>query len=98
MTENDIHTIDKKEQKAKRRQRTAAVFTLLANLVFFLTIWLLSKYDQISLDQVIFQMKTSAAGANSDLMNSAYLRVGAFGIVATLIEVGLYKWIKKNVC
>ena len=97
MTENDIHTIDKKEQKAKRRQRTAAVFTLLANLVFFLTIWLLSKYDQISLDQVIFQMKTSAAGANSDLMNSAYLRVGVFGIVATLIEVGLYKWIKKNV-
>ena len=73
------------------------VFTLLANLVFFLTIWLLSKYDQISLDQVIFQMKTSTAGANSNLMNSAYLRVGVFGFAATAIEIVAYRRLKKEV-
>ncbi len=93
MEESVIHTEDK---KMKRRQRGALIFALLANLLVFLTIWLLSKYDQISLDQVIFQMKTSAAGANRSLMNSAYIRVIGLGLVATVIEVLLYRVVYRH--
>ena len=83
--------IDKSERRSRRRLVPALIFALLGNLIVFLTIWLLSKYDQISLDQVIFQMKTSAAGANSNLMNSAYIRVGVFGVAATVLEVFVYR-------
>ena len=91
MEENVIHT---NEKWVKRKHIVAIIMLLLANLMVFLTIWLLSKYDQISLDQVIFQMKTSAAGANSNLMNSAYIRVGVFGVVSTLIQILAYKRLK----
>lgn len=76
---------------AKRRinkKNVAAVLLLaVANMILFLTIWLLNKYDKICLDQVLFQMKSSAAGANRSIMNSAYVRVIGFGIMLTLIEV-----------
>ena len=94
MEENVIHT---NEKRVKRKHIVAIIMLLLANLMVFLTIWLLSKYDQISLDQVIFQMKTSAAGANSNLMNSAYIRVGVFGVVSTLIQILAYKRLKVEV-
>ena len=94
MSKDVIHT---EEKKVKRKHIAATLFLLLANLLVFLTIWLLSKYDQISLDQVIFQMKTSAAGANKNLMNSAYIRVGVFGVVSTLIQILAYKRLKVEV-
>ena len=94
MEENVIHT---NEKRVKRKHIAAIILLLLANLMVFLTIWLLSKYDQISLDQVIFQMKTSAAGANSNLMNSAYIRVGVFGVASTLIQILAYKRLKVEV-
>ena len=81
----------------------AFVILLLANLLMFLTIWMSKKYDQVSLDQFIYQIKTSAAGANRSLMNSAYVRVGVYGAVLTLIELlaylivsgTLFYWISK---
>lgn len=65
----------------------AVILLLAGNLIFFLTIWLSQKYDHVSLDQFIYQMRTSAAGANRSLMNSAYVRVGVYGCVLTLAEV-----------
>lgn len=94
MRKGVIHTKDKRQ---KRWRIGALIFALLGNLLVFLTIWLLSKYDKISLDQVLYQMKTSAAGANSNVLNSAYIRVGVFGVAATVIEVLLYRLLKKNV-
>ena len=48
------------------KKQFAAMFILLvANLLFFWMVWMLGKYDRISLDQVIFQLKTSAAGAST---------------------------------
>ena len=88
-------------QKAKKTEKSiekipvskrwvaSAVVLLAANLLFFLTLWLLNKYDQVRLDQIIFQMKTSAAGANRSLLGSAFLRVGGFGIGAMLVEIFL---------
>lgn len=64
----------------------ALIGLLLANLIFFLTIWLASKYDKVSLDQFIYQMKSSAAGANRSLAKSAWVRVGLYGIGLTALE------------
>ena len=68
----------------------SVVCLLLGNLLFFLTIWLANKYDRVSLDQFIYQLKTSAAGANRSLMGSAYVRVGLFGFLLTALEVFVY--------
>ncbi|MBQ7839937.1 MAG: LTA synthase family protein [Lachnospiraceae bacterium] len=70
-----------------KRPVAALVILLLGNLLFFLTLWLLSKYDQVYLDQMVFQLKTSSEGVHKDLASSAAVRVGLFGIVATAVEV-----------
>lgn len=74
-------------KKVLWKRIAALLIVLLSNLLFFLTVWMSQKYDQVSLDQFIYQAKTSAAGANRSLMKSAYIRVGAYGGVLTLIEV-----------
>ena len=74
-------------KKVLWKRIAALLIVLLANLLFFLTVWMSQKYDQVTLDQFIYQAKTSAAGANRSLMKSAYIRVGAYGGVLTLIEV-----------
>lgn len=61
------------------------------NLLMLLTIWLLQKYDDIHLDQVLFQMKTPASGAASNLLSSAAVRVGVFGVVLTALEIFLHQ-------
>ena len=80
--------------KISRRRilkRAISVFCLLlGNLLIFLTIWLANKYDHVSLDQFIYQLKTSSAGANRSLMGSAYIRVGLFGFLLTALEVFVY--------
>ena len=78
--------------KAKISKRHClAIFLLLGgNLLFLLTLWLLNKYDHILLDQVIYQIKTSAAGANQDLLGSAYVQVILFGLLLTALEIFLY--------
>ncbi len=68
----------------------AGLLLLGGNLLFFFTIWLLSKYDNIDLDQVLFQMKSPASGAHKNLLNSAFLRVGVFGFLSTAIGIVLY--------
>ena len=79
--------------KFRRPSRGAAVTALVllaGNLLFFLTIWMASKYDKVTLDQFIYQMKSSAVGANSHLVNSALIRVGLFGVALTALELKLY--------
>ena len=67
-----------------------ALALLFGNLLYFLTVWMANKYDKVTLDQFIYQMKSSAAGANRSLFNSAVVRVGVFGVAATVAELGLY--------
>lgn len=76
--------------KISKKAVFAGLFVLGGNLLFFFTIWLLSKYDNIDLDQVLFQMKSPASGAHKNLLSSAFLRVGVFGVVATAINIFLY--------
>lgn len=74
-----------------------ALSLLAGNLLFFLTIWMANKYDKVTLDQFIYQMKSSAAGANSSIVNSAVIRVGVFGIAGTILEIAAYKLCNGNV-
>ncbi len=74
----------------KRKLTVAALLLLLGNLLLFLTIWLLQKYDHVYFDQLLYQLKAPSAGVQGDLASSAVMRVGVFGITATLIEMLLY--------
>ncbi len=80
----------RKKIKINKKALLAGLLLLGGNLLFFLTVWLLSKYDNIDLDQVLFQIKSPASGAHKNLLNSAFLRVGVFGFVATGLEISLY--------
>ena len=83
-----------KQNRGRRpeiKKLIALLFMLLGNLMIFLTIWLTNKYDSISIDQVLFQLKSSAAGANRNLMNSAVIRVGLFGVLLTAVDILLYR-------
>ena len=77
------------EQNKKRKWLNvlALVGLLAANLIFLLTIWLANKYDKVSLDQFIYQLKSSAAGANRSLAKSVWVRVGLYGALLTAAEV-----------
>ena len=81
----------------------AIVIAMGANFLFFLTQWLATRYDRISLEQVLYQMQTSISGTSKKLTSSASIRVGVFGILLTLAQVALYlllsgrakKWLQK---
>ena len=75
------------KKESRKRQLTALAILLGANFLFFLTVWLAGKYDQVYVDQLIFQLKSSSEGIDGKLMNSATVRVGLFGVVMTIIEV-----------
>lgn len=63
------------------------------NLLLFITIWLLQKYDRIQMDQVLFQIKSPASGANTDLLNSFVFRGVFLGAVAGTAEIFLYRFL-----
>lgn len=86
-----------RSREALVRGFLTALILLAGNLLFFLTIWMARKYDQVTLDQFIYQMKSSAAGANRSLRNSALVKVGGYGIAATLGELVLYWLCSGNV-
>ena len=87
-----MHLTKHKKNMKELSGRALLVLGLLAgNLLFFLTIWMASKYDQVTLDQFIYQLKSSAVGANSSITNSAVVRVGVFGVAATILELLLYR-------
>ena len=81
----------KKNMQGRRGRVLLALGLLAGNLLFFLTIWMASKYDKVTLDQFIYQMKSSAAGANRSIANSAVVRVGVFGVASTILELVIYK-------
>ena len=68
----------------------ALIVLIGGNLLFFLTLWLVNKYDNIFLDQILFQLKSPSVGANKNILTSAYVQVGLFSVILTSIEVFLY--------
>ena len=94
-------TIEKK--KAVRKAVVACIVVLLANLLLFLTQWLSSRYDRVSLEQILYQMQTSISGTSKSLTASAVFRVGFWGTLLTVFDIVLYfvlsghaeKWLSK---
>lgn len=77
--------IKEKTPKSDKRKRaeliTAGVLMLLACIVFFATVWFLIKYDDIRLDQILYQMKAPANGTPSYYTGRAVGHVGAWSIM-----------------
>lgn len=81
------------EKKSKRKLTAAAIFLLLGNILFFLTLWLLQKYDRIYFDQLLYQLKAPSPGVESDLASSAVVQVGVYGIALTAAEILCYPFL-----
>lgn len=82
------------EKKAKRKRIIACIFAIImlygANLIIFFTIWLSGRYDDVNLDQILYQAKASAKGTNGDLMSGALVRVFGLGLLVALAEIFIY--------
>lgn len=79
----------------------SAIILFFANVIFFLTIWLLEQYDSICFDQFLYQIKSSTKGSDSILIASGFLYMGGYGGLLTAFEILLFclltgKLIKKE--
>ncbi len=80
----------KEKRKNRRKHIFAGIFLYSANLILFLTIWLANSYDKINIDQILYQLKSSAAGVNRGLTWNAVLIVGGATILLGTLELGIY--------
>ena len=80
-------TATKPKKEVNRKGLAARIILLAANLLFFLTLWFASKYDNISLDQVLYQIKSSSAGAPGNFASSILVRVVLLGVLLTVAEL-----------
>lgn len=88
--------LQKQKKHNIRRAVIACILVQGANMLFFLTQWLATRYDRVSLEQVLYQMQTSISGTSKKLTSSASIRVGVFGTLLTLAEVWAYLILSGN--
>lgn len=74
----------------KRKNQAAVAVASLGVLLFFLFRWLANKYDKISLDQILYQIKTTASGTGSDVVSSVFVEVGLFGALGIAAVIGVW--------
>lgn len=82
--------LTKEEKKNRNRHIAAVVITFAGNAILYLTLWLLSKYDHVYFDQILFQLKTTTEGVQGGLALSGVASVGLLSLGTTLVEVFLY--------
>ncbi len=70
----------------------AAVGLLIGSLLFSLAVWLDNEYDNVSIDQFLYQMKTPAAGADLTLTFYAVFKVGALCILLTALGLLIHSF------
>ena len=73
-----------------KKEKTAALFLFLADVLLMLAVWLEQKYAQVDFDQFLFQFKTTSTGVHSALLGSAIIQVGLFSLLLIVLEVWLY--------
>ena len=78
------------KQKVSKKAIAGIILLFCANVIFFLAVWLLKKYDNVCFDQFLYQIKSSARGADNSLVLSGFLYMGGFGSILTALEVGFY--------
>ena len=81
-----------------RKEKTAIFLLLFSNVLFLLAIWLERTYDQVSFEQLLFQMKSTSVGVNTDLLSNAVLYVGLFSVVITVLECWIYHLLTGERC
>ncbi len=81
----------KEKKKINKKLLISAIILFAGNLLLFLTIWMMGKYEKVYFDQFLFQMKSSSQGVHRELANSAVTRVLGLGIISTVVEVLFYR-------
>ena len=89
---NDVLTESKPKMSKKHLAKliTACALVLGANLIFFLMIWVLGRYDDVQFDQILYQLKSPVAGTSGTIVWDAMFRVVLLGTVVAAFEVLLY--------
>ncbi len=87
----------KEKKKLNKKLIISALFLFAGNLLLFLTIWMMGKYEKVYFDQFLFQMKSSSKGVHRELANSAVTRVLGLGLIATGIEIFIYRILSGRV-
>ena len=85
-----------KEENSKLTKKYIAkiivscLFVVGANMLFLLMIWILNRYDDVQFDQILYQIKSPAAGTGSGLIGDAMLNVVFAGCLTSAVEIFLY--------
>ena len=76
-----------------KKEKTAALFLFLADILIMLAVWLGQNYVQVEFDQLLFQLKTTSKGVHGALLGSAVMQVGLFSLLLFFAEIWLYLWL-----
>ena len=71
-----------------KKEKTAALFLFLADVLIMLAVWLGKNYVQVEFDQLLFQLKTTSKGVHGALLGSAVMQVGFFPCFYYLRKLG----------
>ncbi len=81
----------KEKTKINYKQCFGYILLILGNILFFFVLWLCQKYDDVQLEQLLFQLKTPVSGTGKTLVSSATIRIAGFSFLLTAIEMFLYR-------
>ena len=84
---------DKKPKTSKKHIAkiiTACILVLLANLLFFLMLWILDRYDEVQFDQILYQIKSPVAGTSGTILGDAMIRVVLVGTLVAAAQILVY--------
>ena len=93
LIQSDGSLAESKQKMSKKHLAkliTACVLVLGANLLFFLLLWILGRYDDVQFDQILYQLKSPVAGTSGTIVWDAILRVVLVGTLIAAFEVLLY--------
>ena len=79
-----------------KQERITALLLFFSNLIICLMIWMEHTYDQVMLDQLLFQIKSPSTGVYGALSASAVFYVGFFSVGLTALEALLYKFLSEK--
>ena len=79
-----------------KQERITALLLFFSNLIICLMIWMEHTYDQVMLDQLLFQIKSPSTGVYGALSASAVFYVGFFSVGITALEAFLYKFLSEK--
>ena len=89
-TNESNRTQSKLTKKFKAKIVFAVLFVLAANMLFFLMLWILNRYDDVQFDQILYQLKSPATGTGGGLVVDAMLNVVLLGTLVAAAEIFVY--------